>query len=40
MNPFFLDYSDDNKKNAFNNGGSDGHRVNNVASKQIFLSLF
>ena len=27
MNLFFLRYSDDSKKNTFNNGGNNGHRL-------------
>ena len=36
MDPFSLHYSDDNKKNAFNNGGSNGHELENVTCKQTF----
>ena len=32
--PFSLCYSDDNKKNTFNNDGIKGHRLYNVTCKQ------
>ena len=32
--PFSLHYSDDNKKNTFNDRGSNGHRLKNVTGKQ------
>ena len=32
--PFSLHYSDDNKKNTFNDLGSKGHRLKNVTCKQ------
>ena len=31
--PSFSRYSDDNKKNTFNNNGNNGHEVQNVKSK-------
>ena len=36
INPFSLRYSDDNKKNTFNNGGNIGHGLKNVTFKQTF----
>ena len=39
MDPFSLHYSDDNKKNTFNNGGNNGHGLKIVACKQTFRLL-
>ena len=36
--PFSLHYSDDNKKNYFNNGGNNGHGLKNVRCKQTLKS--
>ena len=37
--PFSLPYSDDNKKNTFNNGGNNGHGLKNVTCKQNFSPI-
>ena len=36
MDPFFLFYSDDNKKNTFNNGGDIGHALKMLHGEQTF----
>ena len=32
MDPFSLQYSDDNKKNTFNNSGSNGHGLETLCA--------
>ena len=34
--PIFFHYSDDSKKNTFNNGGNNAHGLKNVTCKQTF----
>ena len=34
VDSFSLHYSDDNKKNTFENGGNNGHRLSNFTCKQ------
>ena len=37
MNPFLFHYSNDNKKNAFNNDGNNEHGLKNVTRKQTLV---
>ena len=40
MDPFSLCYSDDNKKNTFNNGGNNGHGLKNFTCKTTLTCLY
>ena len=37
MDPISFHYSDDNRKNTFNNGGKNGHDLKIVTCKQTFI---
>ena len=40
MYPFSLHYSDDNKKNTFNNGANNGHGLKKIMCEQTFTVLY
>ena len=37
MDPFSLCYSDNNKENTFNNGGNNGHELQNATCKETSI---